>query len=56
VIKGSSLFFTFARDYFDEWQQYDDTLKIVDVKLIDMCHMELLKEDTDRDWGFIKGL
>ena len=23
VIKGSSLFFTFARDYFEDWQNYD---------------------------------
>ena len=50
------MFFTFARDYFDDWEIHEDTIKIVDVHLIDMCHMELFKQDTDRDWGFIKGL
>ena len=56
IILGSSLFFSFARDYYEEWETYDDKIKIVDVHLIDMCHMELFKDDTERDWGFIKGL
>ncbi|CDW79208.1 UNKNOWN [Stylonychia lemnae] len=56
VILGSSLFFTFARDYYDEYELYDSQLKIVDVNLIDMCHMELMEKTEDKDWGFIKGL
>lgn len=56
IILGSSLFFTFARDYYDTAEEIHDKIKVADVKLIDMCHMELLKEPTDKDWGFIKGL
>jgi len=53
VILGSSLFFTFARDYYDESDKYEEKLKIIDVTLIDMCHMDISDE---RDWGFIKGI
>eukprot|EP00347_Sterkiella_histriomuscorum_P016458 403353099 len=56
VIKGSSLFFTFARDYFDNFQDYESQLQIVDVHLIDMCHMDIIADEKERDWGFIKGL
>lgn len=53
VILGSSLFFTFARDYYDESEKHEDKIKIIDVTLIDMCHMDVSEE---RDWGFIKGI
>lgn len=53
MILGSSLFFTFARDYYDETEDVQSTVKLVDVTLIDMCHMEITEE---RDEGFLTGI
>ena len=57
-IMGSSLFFVGARDYYDEADKYDGDIKIVNVTLIDFCHMELFKEGETpkKDCGFIKGI
>ena len=56
VIKGSSLFFTSSRDYFDDWKNYEEDLKIAEVTLIDQCFMQVIQDPKERDWGFIKGL
>jgi len=54
-IKGSSLFFTFARDEFDSHEYWDNLIKIVDARFIDFGHMEEM-EVGERDEGFIYGL
>ena len=57
VIKGSSLFFTFARDHFDDYKLFANRIRIVDVHWIDYCHMEVVENPPERgDRGFIKGL
>jgi hypothetical protein len=40
-IVGSSFFFVCARDYYDE---PIDLIKIAEVYLIDLCHMDILKD------------
>ncbi len=52
-IVGSSLFFVCARDYYEST---DQSLKIVSVYLIDLCHMELFEEPGQKDEGLIHGL
>lgn len=52
---SSSLFFVFARDYYDNWEYWEDKIKIVDVKWIDFGHMEELQVG-EIDEGLIKGL
>ncbi|CDW88793.1 UNKNOWN [Stylonychia lemnae] len=54
-ILGSSLFFTFARDYYEQAEIFDNKLHIVRVKLIDLCHVEHLEDLDDKDDGFLKG-
>jgi|LauGreDrversion4_2_1035121.scaffolds.fasta_scaffold150675_2 hypothetical protein len=51
-IVGSSFFFVCARDYYDE---PIDSIKIAEVYLIDLCHMDVLK-DGEKDEGFIQGI
>jgi hypothetical protein len=55
LTKSSSLFFVFARDYYDQWEYWDDKVKMIDVKWIDCGHMEFM-EEGQRDEGLIKGL
>lgn len=52
-IVGSSLFFVCARDYYEV---ENDSIKVVQVYLIDLCHMEIFEEEGERDEGLILGL
>lgn len=52
-IVGSSLFFVCARDYYET---EDESIKVVSVYLIDLCHMELFEEDGEKDEGLIHGI
>eukprot|EP00347_Sterkiella_histriomuscorum_P018448 403345474 len=58
IILGSSLFFTFARDYYEKAEEYDKELHIARVKLIDLCHVEHFNEEEEeqKDEGFILGV
>jgi hypothetical protein len=54
-IVGSSFFIVCARDYYDECVQYEETVDIAKVYLIDMCHLEQYSDNKKRDQGFLKG-
>jgi len=52
-IVGSSLFFVCARDYYEV---ETDSIKVVSVYLIDLCHMDIFEEEGEKDEGLIHGL
>jgi len=52
-IVGSSLFFVCARDYYEV---ENDSIKVVKVYLLDLCHMDIFEEEGERDEGLILGL
>ena len=47
------MFFVCARDYYEK---HDDSIKVVSVYLIDLCHMELFEELGKKDEGLIHGI
>lgn len=55
-IVGASLFFVCARDYYGEAEKYEESVSIVSVYLIDLCHMELFEKEGEKDEGFLLGL
>ena len=54
-IVGSSLFFVCARDYYHS-SENTDHLKVAEVYLIDLCHMELFEHSDEKDEGFLLGV
>jgi len=45
-IRGSSLFFTFARDFYENASELEKDLHIVRVTLIDLYHIEHFDDDV----------
>ncbi len=52
-IVGASLFFVCARDYYEGDYPY---VKVAEVYLIDLCHMEIFESSSERDEGILLGL